>query len=79
VTTRVGSHTVIARFGARTRVTVGDVVALSFDSTHLHFFDADSGRNLLIADAPAAPPAARSAAPPEPVTTPVVAGSPINS
>jgi multiple sugar transport system ATP-binding protein len=41
----VRTHTVrfVARFDARSRVDVGEMVAFPIDSDHVHFFDLDSG------------------------------------
>jgi multiple sugar transport system ATP-binding protein len=45
-----GGVQITVRLGAESRVEQGADAELWFDSSHLHLFDADSGRNLLAAD-----------------------------
>ncbi len=52
VTVAYAKHHVVARFGPRAGVKIGDTVELAFRSDHMHVFSKASGRNLLVPDAP---------------------------
>jgi multiple sugar transport system ATP-binding protein len=71
-----GENEFVARVSTASRAKQGDTIQLAFDSSKLVIFDADSGKNLTLPDAPAAtapppPPAAESDSPaPEPTPPP---------
>jgi multiple sugar transport system ATP-binding protein len=56
VTVNVGGETITARFPPRAQVGPGDEVELALTPAHLHVFDAASGRNLALVEAPAPAP-----------------------
>jgi len=54
VTATVQESQIMARFPSRSQASPGDNVDLVYNPDHLHIFDRDTGRNVLVPDAPAA-------------------------
>jgi multiple sugar transport system ATP-binding protein len=51
----VGENEFVARVSAESQAKKGDAIALAFDTSKLVIFDADTGKNLTLADDVATP------------------------